>query len=75
MVAKRSFQPNKPQIVKILEEAAHPNLYTVRVYQSPPQTTGDRMALIVVCLYQQMFLNVSCAYYEKVYDFVMFLPS
>ncbi len=42
----------------------HPNLYTVRVYRSSQQTTGDRMALIIVSLFQRIFLNVSWGGYN-----------
>ncbi|XP_064384780.1 uncharacterized protein LOC135333688 [Halichondria panicea] len=33
------------------------NLYTVRVYRSPPHTTGDRMALVIVSYFNRLFLD------------------
>ncbi|XP_064385260.1 uncharacterized protein LOC135334127 isoform X2 [Halichondria panicea] len=36
---------------------ADSNLYTVRVYRSPPHTTGDRMALVIVSYFNRLFLD------------------
>ena len=36
------------------------NLYTVRVYRSPPQTAGDRLVIICVSLYGRLYAKV-CA--------------
>ncbi len=35
-----------------------PNLYTVRVYRSPPHTTGDRIAIIAVSLSGSLYAKV-----------------
>ncbi|XP_064388689.1 uncharacterized protein LOC135336766 isoform X2 [Halichondria panicea] len=35
--------------------ATDSNLYTVRVYRSPPQTTGDRIVIIGVCLFGSLY--------------------
>ena len=34
------------------------NLYTVRVYRSPPQTTGDKSAIICISLYGKLYAKV-----------------
>ena len=34
------------------------NLYTVRVYRSPPQTIGDKLAIICVSLYGKLYAKV-----------------
>ena len=35
-----------------------PNLYTARVYRSPPQATSDRLAIICVSLFGQLYTKV-----------------
>ena len=34
------------------------NLYSLRVYRSPPETTGDRLCVVVVSLFQRVFFDV-----------------
>ncbi len=38
--------------------ATNSNLYTVRVYRSPPQTVEDRIAIIVVSLSGSLYTKV-----------------
>ncbi|XP_064384769.1 uncharacterized protein LOC135333680 isoform X3 [Halichondria panicea] len=50
---------SKKRFIKIGRQArvrdSPPNLYTVRVYLSPPHTTGDRMALVIISYFQRLF--------------------
>ncbi|XP_064385072.1 uncharacterized protein LOC135333968 isoform X2 [Halichondria panicea] len=45
-------QPDDPP-----EPESPPNLYTVRVYRSPPHTTEDRMALVIVSYFHRLFFD------------------
>ncbi|XP_064384980.1 uncharacterized protein LOC135333886 isoform X2 [Halichondria panicea] len=49
LAASQSDDPPEPE--------SPPNLYTVRVYRSPPHTTGDRMALVIVSYFHRLFLD------------------
>ena len=43
---------------KFKHASPDPNLYTVRVYRSSPQATGDRLAIICVSLYGRLYAKV-----------------
>ena len=65
------FVGSKPQTA---QDSAHqnsegaspdPNLYTVRVYRSPPETNGDRLVIICISLHCRLYVKV-CSIQAKV---------
>ncbi len=50
-------------LIHMYAGATNSNLYTVRVYRSPPHTTGDRMALVIVSFFHRLFFDVRTLQY------------
>ena len=47
------------------------NLYTLRVYRSPPETTGDRLCVVVISLFQQVFFEVCTLNFIGTFSFYL----